>query len=169
MQLKVKKLHKDAQLPTKAFAKSALDIYALNDVIIHPGEVAKVPTGIAIQLPEESLHALLWDKFSLIDKGLHTVGGFIEQDYTGHIVVHLYNTNVFPILSYLATRYTFPDQDIIKKVNQLIEENTIKISKGDKIAQLLMVSMKNYDPTWTEFLDITDRGHKGFKDKIHLQ
>ena len=71
------------------------------------GLIKKVNTRICISLPENS-YGSVRDKSSLVSKGLLTLGGVIDKDYTGEIVVIM---------------------------TSLIE--TIKIEKGQKIAQLI--------------------------------
>ena len=94
MKLSVKKLHPDAIIPTKTNPTDAgIDLYALEDVSILPGETVKVRTGVALQLqniPREKLYVnLLWDRSGLGSKGIHRLAGVIDQAYTGEAVVVL--------------------------------------------------------------------------------
>ena len=68
----------------------------------------KVNTGICISLPENS-YGSVRDKSSLASKGLLTLSGVIDSDYTGEIIIIM---------------------------TSLIEP--IKIKNGQKIAQLIV-------------------------------
>ena len=68
----------------------------------------KVNTGICISLPENS-YGSIRNKSSIPSKGLLTLGGVIDKDYTGEIIV-------------IMTSLT----------------KTIKIKKGQKISQLIV-------------------------------
>ena len=71
--------------PTRASKESAgLDLYSSIDVDIEVGSI--VNTGICISLPENS-YGSIRDKSSLASKGLLTLGGVIDKDYTGEIIV----------------------------------------------------------------------------------
>ena len=99
----------DAIIPTRASKKSAgLDLYSSIDTNIEIGSIKKINTGIRVSLPENS-YGSITDKSSLAAKGLLTLGGVIDNDYTG---------------------------EIITIMTSLIEP--IKIKKGQKIAQLIV-------------------------------
>ena len=100
-------MNDDAIIPTRSSKRSAgLDLYSNIDVNIEVGSIKKINTGICISLPENS-YGSIRDKSSLATKGLSTLGGVIDNDYTGEIIVIM---------------------------TSLIEP--IKIKKGQKIAQL---------------------------------
>ena len=74
-------------IPTRASKESAgLDLYSSIDTDIEAGSIKKVNTGICISLPENS-YGSIRDKSSLASKGLLTLGGVIDKDYTGEIIV----------------------------------------------------------------------------------
>ena len=99
----------DAIIPTRASKRSAgLDLYSNVDVNIEVGSINKINTGICISLPENS-YGSIRDKTSLAAKGLLTLGGVTDSDYTGEIIVIM---------------------------TSLIEP--IKIKKGQKVAQFLI-------------------------------
>ena len=102
-------INDDAIIPTRASKGSAgLDLYPSIDANIEVGSINKVNTGICISLPENS-YGSIRDKSSLAAKGLLTLGGVIDSDYTGEIIVIM--------------------TSLIKP---------IKIEKGQKIAQLIV-------------------------------
>ena len=102
-------MNDDAIIPMRASKRSAgLDLYTNVDVNIEVGSINKINTGICISLPENS-YGSIRDKSSLAAKGLLTLGGVIDNDYTGEIIIIM---------------------------TSLIE--SIKIKKGQKIAQLIV-------------------------------
>lgn len=55
----VEKVHKDAVVPVyKTFGDSGMDIYAIYDTFIHPGENILIPTGLKFGIPNHPLEAL---------------------------------------------------------------------------------------------------------------
>ena len=61
-------------------------MYSSIDFDIEVDLIKKVNTGICISLPENS-YGSMRDKSSLASKGLLTLGGVIDKDYTGEIIV----------------------------------------------------------------------------------
>ena len=80
-------MNDNAIIPTRASKRSAgLDLYSSVDVNIKVDSINKINTGICISLPENS-YGSMRDKSSLATKGLLTLGGVIDSDYTGEIIV----------------------------------------------------------------------------------
>ena len=80
-------MNDNAIIPTRASKESAgLDLYYSIDVDTEVGSIKKVNTGICISLPENSYRSIR-DKSSLASKGLLTLGGVIDKDNTGDIII----------------------------------------------------------------------------------
>ena len=94
MKLKVKKLHKDAKLPTHGHPGDAgVDLYALEDVRFSPGKQERVRTGIAVEIPEGYV-GLIWDKSRIsFNLGLKMMGGVVDAGYRGEIIMNFLNTS----------------------------------------------------------------------------
>ncbi len=94
MQLKVKKLNKDAKLPTHGHPGDAgIDLYCIEDVIFPPGKQERVYTGIAVEIPEGHV-GLIWDKSSIsFNLGLKVMGGVMDSSYRGEIIMNLLNVS----------------------------------------------------------------------------
>src|SRR5215472_850468 len=92
--IKVQLLHPDARVPTVNYAGSDLgfDLYALEDVVLEPGVMARVRTGIAVEGPE-GFGFVLGDRSSLAARGVTYAGGRIDAGYRGEILVCLVNLN----------------------------------------------------------------------------
>ena len=131
-------MNDNAIIPTRASKESAgLDLYSSIDIDIEVGSIKKVNTGICISLSENS-YGSIRDKSSLASKGLLTLGGVTDKDYTGEIIVIM---------------------------TSLIET---KIKKGQKIAQLIVSNIMYPEIKKVESLKETERNNKGFDemDKI---
>ena len=77
----------NAMIPTRTSKRSAgLDLYSSIDVYIEIGSIKKINTGICVSLPENS-YGSIRDKSSLAVKGLLTLGGVIDNYYTGEIII----------------------------------------------------------------------------------
>ena len=80
-------MNDNAIIPTRSSKESAgLDLYSNIDIDIEVGLIKKVNTGICISLPKNS-YGSIRDKSSLASKGLLTLGGVIDKDYAGEIIV----------------------------------------------------------------------------------
>ena len=126
-------MNDNAIIPTKVSKESAgLDLCSSIDVDIEVGSIKKVNTGICISLPENS-YGSIRDKSSLASKRLLTLGGVIDKDYTGEIIV-IMTSSIEPI----------------------------KIKKGQKIAQLIVSNNMYPEIKKVKFLKETERNNKGF-------
>jgi dUTP pyrophosphatase len=135
MNIKVKKLHPDAVIPNIAHEGDAgCDLFAVEGLVLQPGERGQVPTGLALELPLGYV-ALIWDKSGLSHKaGIKTLGGVIDSGYRGECMIGVINLG--------AEAYTF--------------------EKGHKIAQMLIQKVET--PSFEEVLELSDtsRGDGGF-------
>ena len=134
-------VNKNGLIPTRASKSSTgLDLYSRIVVNIEVGSIKKVNTGICISVPENS-YGSIRDESSLASKGLLTLGEVIDSDYTGEIIVIM---------------------------TSLIE--SIKIKKGQKIAQLIVSNITYPEIKKVKFLKYTERNNKGFgkMDEINL-
>ena len=126
-------MNNNAIIPTRASKMSArLDLYTSIDVYIEVGSIKKINTGICVSLPENS-YGSIRDKSSLAAKGLLTLGGVIDNYYTGEIIIIM---------------------------TSLIEPT--KIKQGQKIAQLIVSNIMYPEIKLVKFLKSTERNDKGF-------
>ena len=131
MHIKIKKLREDAKLPTHGHPGDAgMDFYAVETIIFSPNKQNRVPTGVAVEIPENHV-GLIWDKSSLsFNKGLKIMGGVIDSGYRGEIFMSLLNTG---------------NEEVV-------------IEKGAKIAQMLIQKFEHCDILEVEELSETVRG-----------
>lgn len=136
--IQVKLLNDKAKLPTKAYDTDAgYDLYSVDEqVVLKPGQVSNVNTGIALAIPEGYV-GLIWDRSSLGTKGIKVFGGVIDAGYRGEIKLKLGN---------LST----------------LERDWVVINKGDKVAQILIQKVENLPILEVEVLPVSQRGTAGF-------
>ena len=102
MELKIKKLKENAKIPHRATNGSAgMDLYACIDksVTLAPGQLAVIPTGIAIELPDNTCAAFLYARSGLgVKHGicLSNGVGVIDSDYRGEVCAGLCNVSDKP-------------------------------------------------------------------------
>lgn len=98
-QVKIKKLHPSAAIPTYATAGDAgADLYSIDYGVLNPGERMMVRTGIAIEIPPGFV-GLVHPRSGLAAKlGITIVNapGTIDSGYRGEIIVNLLNTGATP-------------------------------------------------------------------------
>ena len=135
MELKVKRLTDTAKLPEKAHQGDlGYDIFADEDIWIPWGEYKLVSTGISVFTTSYNYGFIIKDRSSMACNGLFIHGGVIDSGYTGEIKV-LFNNN---------------------------SNTSLKIEKGDKIAQLIPTKVINFEVEEVDELFKTQRGKKGW-------
>ncbi len=138
MDLPVKRLRPEARLPERAYPDdAAFDLHAALDIVIAPLRRAVVPTGIALGLPR-GVAALTLPRSGLAARhGITIVNapGLIDPGYRGEIRVILLNTD--------------PDEPF-------------QVHVGDRIAQLLLVNLRDASLVEVDELGDTSRGAQGF-------
>ena len=129
-----KPLHPDAVFPSRATPDSAgLDLYATQAYSIPPRTLRSIPTGLSVQIPSGH-YGKIFDRSSLAIQQIITLGGIIDSDYRGELIVMLYN----------------------------LSSETYCIQKGDRIAQLICSPYIGHTYVQTSELSFTQRGLKGF-------
>ena len=94
--IRVKVLREGARLPSYGTAEAAgADLYACIDspVTIGPGETAFVPTGIALEVPQNCAGLIYARSGMACKRGLAPANkvGVVDSDYRGEILVALHN------------------------------------------------------------------------------
>ena len=131
MSIKVKKLKEDAKLPTHGHPGDAgMDFYSIEEIFFAPREQKRVPTGVAVEIPEGNV-GLIWDKSSISFKhGLKVFGGVIDACYRGEIIMCLTN----------------------------LSDKPFTLEKGHKVAQMIIQKFEHCDIVEVEELSETIRG-----------
>ena len=160
MKIRAKRLSDTAKLPTYGSEKAACcDLYCdlrvdkcidlnpanvdfkhmeysgdcFDRVHIAPHETIKLPTGWAFQPPEGYMLQIL-QRSGLASKGLIPLGGILDEDYTGEVIVIMLNTT----------------------------DKYLSINNGDRIAQMAIRPYYQGEFELVDELDETERGASGF-------
>ena len=138
MSLRVRRLHPDATLPTRAHGGDAgLDLYALDPATLAPGERASLRTGIAVEIPVGQAGLVLPRSGLAARHGIALVNapGLVDSGYRGELRVLLLNTD---------------------------RAEPCEIAAGDRIAQLVLVEVASPVLVEVDELGLSDRGSGGF-------
>lgn len=112
------------------------DLCAAQDFTLEPGHRVAVPTGIAVAIPEGHAGLVLPRSGHARRHGVGVVNGpgLIDSGYRGEVTVLLINHG----------------------------SETVTFSRGDRVAQLVVVAVPEITWTQAESLDVTERGSGGF-------
>ena len=125
----------NVKVPVRATEGSVgYDVFAYDDKIIRRDSVAKICTGIRIQM-KPGTFAEFKSRSSYVFKNLSVQGGLIDSDYRG--------------LLYVCIRNHSRDDDYL-------------VQKNDKIAQLVFYQCVFPEFKKVKELDETERGEGGF-------
>jgi dUTP pyrophosphatase len=138
MDLPFRRLDPEVVLPERAHPGDAgFDLRSAVDIDVGPGERAMVPTGLAVAVPEG--HAgLVLPRSGLASKHGLTMAnapGLIDAGYRGEVICAVVN---------------------------LDREHAVRISRGDRIAQFVIVAVPDLVPTFVDELPASARGEGGF-------
>lgn len=133
-------VHKEAQRPIYAKAGDAgLDLYAVEDIEIGPGETKLIPTGIKIALPL-GYEVQVRPRSGLSLKTPLRVAnspGTIDANYRGEIGVIIQNTE--PSIKDIEYEYEIVDDKPIGiKVKSIAHGGSYTITKGMRFAQIVL-------------------------------
>jgi len=137
-ELPFKRLDPGMPLPTRAHPGDAgLDLRSSVELEVPPGGRALVPTGVAVAIPEGHAGLVLPRSGLASRHGLTMANapGLIDAGYRGEIVCAVVN---------------------------LDREHAVRISRGDRIAQLVVVPVPALEPVWADELPPSSRGEGGF-------
>jgi dUTP pyrophosphatase len=137
MQIPLKRLDPDLPIPRHAHpGDGGVDLHATEHATLAPGERTMMPTGIAIAIPEG--HAgLVVPRSGLAARegvGIVNAPGLVDSGYRGEIKVILVNHG----------------------------SDSVEITRGDRIAQLVVVAVAAQEYVEVEQLPDSTRGEGGF-------
>ena len=133
--LKIKKIHPEAKAPAYAHPYDAgIDLFALEDTTVDVSKIARIRTGIALEIPD-GYAGLCWDKSGLsMTYGIKVLAGVIDSGFRGELVLAVINLGQEP--------YTF--------------------EKGHKVMQMIIQKVEQVEIVESKELSETSRGEKGF-------
>lgn len=139
--LKIKRLTETARLPCRMSEEAAaFDIYTDETRNIWKGDIIKIHTGVAIEIPK-GYHAELHIRSSWGMQGIHLANctGIIDSDYRGEILLYVHNYG----------------------------DGSFFIPEGTRLAQMILVKDTTFDVKEVEELSETTRGIGGFGSTNH--
>lgn len=139
MKTKIKRLDPSIPLPTYHTSESAgFDIASSVDIIIQPGEVVKIPTGLVIAAPKGHFLLIAARSSLPLKKGLMMANGIgvVDPDYAGpndqvHIIVHNFTSQ------------------------------PVEVKKGERLAQGIFIQFEQAQWEEVEVIRKSDRGGIG--------
>ena len=138
IELPIRRLRPDAQVPTRAYEHDAgIDLAACERVELGPGERALVPTGLAVAIPA-GYAGYVQPRSGLATKhGISIVNtpGLVDSGYRGELLVNLLNTDA---------------------------HEAFVVEPGMRIAQLVVLAVPDVEPVEVEELPDSERGDRGF-------
>lgn len=140
MFMRVKRVHKDAMLPTYGTEGSgALDFYAAEDVTVWEERTYRIGLGVALEVPKGFVLQLVPRSSMGMNTPLRMPNsiGVIDSDYRGEVVAIYVNDESKGMIPY-------------------------QINKGDRIAQGYLVPTPKINLVEVEELSDTARGDNGF-------
>lgn len=138
LHVRITRLDDDVELPAYAYRGDAgLDLRSNVDISIDPLERVAIPTGLCMAIPEGYAGFVMPRSGLSLGRGLSMVNtpGLIDSHYRGEIKVAAINLD--PI-------------------------STIKIHRGDRVAQLVILQTPVVVLEEVDELEDTDRGSGGF-------
>lgn len=136
--MRVRRIDPGLPLPSYAHPGDAgADLYAREDVTLGAGERALVPTGLAIELPQGYV-GLIHPRSGLATRhGITIVNapGTVDAGYRGELKITLLNTD---------------------------KEQAVTLSRGDRIAQLVVQRVEHCAFEEVDSLEDSSRGEGGF-------
>lgn len=137
--LKFKKLNKNAVIPKQSTNGAAgLDLVATSLELVDKNETIVYSTGLAVEIPKGHV-GLLFPRSSVYKTSLNLANsvGVIDEDYRGEIKA------IFR-------------RDVLKGIKEKM------YNTGDRIAQLVIMSVPSFDVEEVEELSNTERGEGAF-------
>lgn len=148
----IQRLSDEVKLPKYAHATdSGLDVFALDDYTIDPGEIKIIPTGLRVALPKgyeiqvRAKSGLSARTHMRVANGI----GTIDESYHDEIGIILENNE--PAIKDIS--YDFDDETHRPIITSILHGSPIYITKGQKIAQLVLAEIPKI--SWQEVNDIT--------------
>jgi len=135
VKIQITKIKDNAITPKYAHEGDAgVDLYSTEDYLLKPGERVLVSTGIAMAIPNGHV-GLIWDRSGLAAKhSMHVLAGVVDCGYRGEVKVVLIN----------------------------LGNEDFSVTKGMRIAQMLIQPIISADIEEVDSLDETSRNQGGF-------
>lgn len=138
MKVRIRRLAPDIPLPRHESAHAAaFDLAAAGDVVVEPGRVALVPTGLVVEVPAGMFLGIFARSSTPLKRGLMVANGVgvIDPDYCG-------------------------PSDEVKIAAMNFTEAPVTVRRGDRIAQGIFLSAPRV--SWDETDQLREATRGGF-------
>ena len=138
MNVRIRRLRPDIPLPRhESDLAAAFDLAAAADVVVEPGRVALVPTGLVIEVPDGMFLGIFARSSTPVKRGLMVANGVgvIDPDYSG------------------------PNDEVMVQVLNFTSADVL-VSRGDRLAQAVVLPAPRV--TWEEVAEIRPATRGGF-------
>ena len=153
LNLYVEKCHPDARLPEYAhLTDSGMDVFAVEDITINPGETKLVPTGLKVRIPKGYELQVRPKSGRALKTKLRVANtpGTIDAGYRDEIGVII--DNIEPYIKHA-------DMDENGRLYNVEFGSSYTIEKGQKFAQLVLAKVPKV--AWTEVESVADNEDRG--------
>lgn len=160
IQIPFVKCHPDAKMPEYAHPDdSGMDVYAVNDYVIHPGETKLIPTGIKVAVPNGYEIQIRPKSGRALKTKMRIANsiGTVDAGFRGELQVII--ENIEPPIKDIT--YDFDDNGR-PIITSILRGSDMTIGKGEKFAQLVLMEVPKAVLFQVENLDDTERGNGGF-------
>jgi dUTP pyrophosphatase len=138
MKIKFKRFDKSLPLPVhKTPGSVAVDLYSRLDVVIDPHQIAYIPMNVAVQIPD-GYFVMMVPRSSTHKMGIKSINGagIFDRDFCG-------------------------DNDEYNFIAYNFTDSQVKIEKGTRVCQLLLIKCENFEIDEVEEMNNADRGGIG--------
>lgn len=160
IQIPFVKCHPDAKMPEYAHPDdSGMDVYAVDDYVIHPGETKLIPTGIKMAVPNGYEIQIRPKSGRALKTKMRIANsiGTVDAGFRGELQVII--ENIEPPIKDIT--YDFDDNGR-PIITSILRGSDMTIGKGEKFAQLVLMEVPKAVLFQVENLDDTERGNGGF-------
>lgn len=160
IQIPFVKCHPDAKMPEYAHPDdSGMDVYAVDDYVIHPGETKLIPTGIKVAVPNGYEIQIRPKSGRALKTKMRIANsiGTVDAGFRGELQVII--ENIEPPIKDITYDFDDSGRPIITSI---LRGSDMTIGKGEKFAQLVLMEVPKAVLFQVENLDDTERGNGGF-------
>ncbi len=143
IQIPIEKCHEDAKIPVYAnLTDAGADLYAVEDIVIAPGETVLIPTGLKVAIPRGYEIQVRPKSGRALKTKMRVANspGTIDAGYRDEIKVII--DNIEP--PFKDINYHFDDEGKVI-IDSILHGSSYSISKGDKFAQLVLSEVPKMD------------------------
>lgn len=160
IQIPFVKCHPNAKMPEYAHPDdSGMDVYAVDDYVIHPGETKLIPTGVKVAVPNGYEIQIRPKSGRALKTKMRIANsiGTVDAGFRGELQVII--ENIEPPIKDIT--YDFDDNGR-PIVTSILRGSDMTIGKGEKFAQLVLMEVPKAVLFQVENLDDTERADGGF-------